>query len=106
VEGSSLQSRQRNFVPKDAPQVLGLSNMLVWTSQDTVPHTMTSNDPLYNDKINDPFDLLQWQNKIPGGFILPSKTFEFTFTTVCTYPYHCTPHPWMQGQVEIVENFI
>jgi plastocyanin len=105
VEGAVLQTQANHFVPKDARGVIGLSNKVMWTNKDSTPHTVTSDDPQYVDKINGPFDSLQQQDKIPGGFILPGKTFEFTFTATGTYSYHCSPHPWMQGKVDIVENF-
>lgn len=105
VKDANLQSNPNNFVPKDARSVLGISNKVEWTSQDTVPHTVTGDDPQYVDKINGPFDSLKQQDSIPGGFIMPGKSFDFTFTHVGTYSYHCTPHPFMQGKVEVVENF-
>jgi plastocyanin len=106
VKDASLQSNPKNFVPKDVRGVLGVSNKVVWTNDDGVPHTVTGDDPQYIDKINGPFDSLQQQESVPGGFILPGKTFEFTFTAAGTYTYHCTPHPFMQGKVEIVQNFV
>lgn len=105
VQDAVLQSNPRNFIPKDARAALGLSNKVVWTNDDSVPHTVTTDDPPYVDRVNGPFDSLQQQESIPGGFLLPGKTFEFTFTHPGTYPYHCTPHPWMTGKVEVVENF-
>ncbi len=105
IQDAVLQSNPRHFVPVDARAVLGLSNKVIWTNQDAVPHTVTSDDPPYVDKINGPFDSLQQQESIPGGFLLPGKTFEFTFTAEGTYGYHCSPHPWMQGKVEVVPNF-
>lgn len=106
VEGAVLQTQAQHFVPKDVRAPLGLSNKVEWTNHDSVPHTVTSDDPQYTDKINGPFDSLQQQDNIPGGFLLPGKTFEFTFTAEGTYAYHCSPHPWMQGKVEIVPNFV
>jgi plastocyanin len=106
VKDANLQSNPQNFVPKDVRAALGLSNKVIWTNNDGVPHTVTSDDPQYIDKINGPFDSLQQQESIPGGFLLPGKTFEFTFTAEGTHPYHCTPHPWMQGKVEVVPNFV
>lgn len=105
VQGAVSQSQPNHFVPKAARTVLGLSNTVVWTNKDSTAHTVTSDDPIYTDKINGPFDTTQQQDSVPGGFILPGKTFEFTFTAAGTHGYHCIPHPWMQGQVEVVENF-
>jgi plastocyanin len=105
VKDAVLQSNPNNFVPKDARAVLGLSNKVIWTNNDEATHTVTSDDPVYIDKINGPFDSLQQQTTTPGGVLPPGKTFEFTFTHEGTYPYHCTPHPYMTGKVEVVPNF-
>jgi plastocyanin len=77
---------------------------VVWENQDTVPHTVTSDDG-YIDQINGPFNSLEQQELIPGGFLKEGQTFAFVFTKVGNYPYHCEPHPWMQGSIEVVENF-
>lgn len=28
----------------------------------------------------------------------------FVFTTDGVYPYHCEPHPWMQGKITILKQ--
>lgn len=104
VEGSSLETNGRFFVPKDGRTTIEIDNRVVWTSKDTVPHTVTSDDG-YVDRINGPFDSLQQQESVPGGFVKSGESFEFIFTKVGEYRYHCEPHPWMQGSIEVVENF-
>ena len=99
AEGASLPTNGQFFVPKEARGVIGLSNKVVWTNTDVTGHTVTT-DNGYVDKINGDFDSLK-----QGGIIPPGETFEFTFTEVGEYPYHCEPHPHMQGVVDIVENF-
>ena len=101
VEGAVLESNTRNFVPKEARGTLELSNKVVWTNNDSTPHTVTTDDPPYVDQINGEFDsTIQL-----GTLIMPGETFEFTFTKEGEYAYHCTPHPHMKGLVEIVPNF-
>ena len=29
----------------------------------------------------------------------PGETYEFLFTEPQDVPYHCTPHPWMEGTI-------
>ncbi len=103
VEGSSQPEQTRNFQPKKVRGIIGLSNKIVWVNEDPVPHTVTSDDG-YVDQISGPFDSLQQQDHVPGGFLKEDLIFEFTFTKVGEYLYHCKPHPWMKGKVEIVEN--
>jgi len=99
AEGASLPTNGQFYVPKETRGVIGVSNKVVWTNTDVTGHTVTTDDG-YVDKINGDFDSLK-----QGGIIPPGETFEFTFTEVGEYPYHCEPHPHMQGSVEIVENF-
>jgi plastocyanin len=99
--GSSLESNEEFFVPKSARTTIGIDSKLVWENKDTVPHTVTT-DNGYKDQINGDFDTLKI---VEGGFVMPGETFEFVFTKVGEYPYHCEPHPWMQGTVVVVENF-
>lgn len=100
LENSFVESNPRNYDPKSVRGILGVSNRVVWTNNDTFGHTVTSDEPAYVDQINGKFDSLA-----QGGLVLPGETFEFTFTKPGTYRYHCEPHPWMEGTVEIVENF-
>jgi plastocyanin len=99
--GSSLESNPEFFVPEDARVTIGIDSRVVWENEDTIPHTVTT-DNNYVDQINGPFDTMK---QVEGGFVLAGKTFEFVFTKVGQYPYHCEPHPWMQAEVEVVENF-
>jgi plastocyanin len=93
--GSSQPSQTKNFEPKQAQANLGVSNKVVWTNIDAVPHSVTS-DNGYKDKISGSFNSIDTIGLIP-----PKQTFEFTFTTEGEYPYHCEPHPWMTGKVTI-----
>jgi plastocyanin len=100
VEGAALESNSRNYVPKEVRGLLGLSNKVVWTNNDSTSHTVTSDDD-YVDRVNGPFASTEQL----GSLINPGTTFEFTFTAVGEYAYHCDPHPHMKGMVEIVPNF-
>jgi plastocyanin len=100
AEGASLPTNGQFFVPKEERGTIGISNNVVWTNADVTGHTVTTDDG-YVDIINGDFDSTQQL----GAIIMPGETFEFTFTQVGEYPYHCEPHPHMQGSVEIVENF-
>lgn len=65
---------------------------VTWTNQDNMGHNVVSDNsspaggpPKTNDLISN------------------GETYSFTFNTVGTFTYHCTPHPFMQGTVEVVE---
>lgn len=100
AEGASLPTNGRFFVPKEVDATIGISNKVVWTNDDIIGHTVTSDDG-YVDIINGDFD----STKQLGDVVNPGETFEFTFTKVGEYPYHCEPHPHMQGIIRVIENF-
>ncbi|HEY8140329.1 MAG TPA: plastocyanin/azurin family copper-binding protein [Nitrososphaera sp.] len=104
VEGSSLESNPDFFVKKDERATLEISNMVIWENNDTIPHTVTS-DNGYKDAYSGLFDSRARQELGGDAFVMPGKTYEFLFTKPGQYAYHCEPHPWMQGSIEIVENF-
>lgn len=40
----------------------------------------------------------------PGSELIgKGQTYSYTFDTVGTYKYHCEPHPYMHGVVEVTE---
>ena len=96
--GSSQPSQTENFVPKEVEGALGLSNKFIWTNDDSVPHSVTS-DTAYEDPVNGAFNSMDTIGLIPAN-----EKYEFTFTEVGEYPYHCEPHPWMTGKVTVAEG--
>lgn len=62
---------------------------VVWTNQDSIQHDVTP------DEESDAFT---------GSELLSrGQSYNFTFDTVGTFTYHCTPHPFMTGSVTVVE---
>lgn len=57
-----------------------------WVNEDPVAHTSTSDDGMWD-----------------SGLFGPGETFELRFTEPGTYPYHCTPHPFMTGTVVVTD---
>lgn len=105
VKNAVLESNPKNFDPKDVRGIIGVSNRVTWTNQDTVAHTVTS-DQEYVDSINGKFDSLAHSDQTSGGFVQPNGgSWSFTFTKTGDYAYHCEPHPYMKAMVRIVENF-
>jgi plastocyanin len=104
IHGASSPNNAEHFVPSAIRAAIGATNKVIWTNQDEVAHTVTS-DNGYNDKINGPFDSLQHPDQNGGGYIMPGKSWSFTFTAEGDYAYHCVPHPFMTGVVHVVPNF-
>jgi plastocyanin len=58
---------------------------VTWTNNDSVSHTVTSNDNLFN-----------------SGTLAKGATFQHTFNQKGTFAYHCSIHTSMTAKV-IVE---
>lgn len=56
---------------------------VTWTNSDTVLHTVTEENGLFN------------------GWLQPGENLTFTFNTPGTYMYTCTVHPWSTGMVTV-----
>jgi hypothetical protein len=94
VDGAVIQGNP-NFVPKVHLSTLEIDNHVIWTNQDSVAHTVTP-DKEFEDSYSGDFG--------SPGVILPGKSYEFLFTEPAEIKYHCTPHPWMTGEIIIIKN--
>ena len=85
IPGSGANaSLVQTYSPDPVTVVIGVNNTVVWTNNDTAPHTVTANDGSFD-----------------SGNMAPTATFTFTFTTPGTYHYHCIYHPWMVATVVV-----
>jgi len=71
------------FVPSTLTVSVGTT--VTWTNNDSVSHTVTSNDNLFE-----------------SGNLAKGATFSHTFNQKGTFNYHCSIHPSMTGKI-IVE---
>jgi len=95
ILGSANPEQKDNFIPKLVPVQLGVDNKVVWTNKDEVAHTVTPDSP-YADPYSGEFG--------SPGVIKPGATYEFLFTSDQKLSYHCSPHPWMKGSLEITKQ--
>ena len=95
IIGSASEEQQDNFVPKLVNIQLGIDNHVVWVNQDDVAHTVTP-DHRTADSYSGDFG--------SPGVVLPGETYEFLFTEPHHISYHCQPHPWMTGTLEITKQ--
>lgn len=80
------------------PVEVNEGDTVIWTNDDTTPHTATSGTAPTPDGTFG-------GNAETGGVILvKGKTQSFTFTEEGTYPYFCTLHPNMVGTVTVGEG--
>lgn len=74
----------RNFAFRPAQLRVRPGTTVRWVNHDPVAHSSTS-------------DTKAWESPLIG----PGETYERTFRKPGSYPYHCTPHPFMTGVVEV-----
>jgi hypothetical protein len=96
VPGAENPQQFINYVPKSKDSQLGVDNLVIWTNtSDSASHTVTPDKP-FKDSYSGDFG--------SPGVIKPGKTYQFLFTQVVAIKYHCEPHPWMQGTINIVHG--
>lgn len=62
---------------------------VIWINKDDTKHTVTAD--------TDP------EASLDSPYFGTGETFEYTFDTIGIFPYHCAPHPYMKGTVEVME---
>lgn len=75
-----------NFAHAPARIEVAAGTTIEWTNRDPVDHTVTADDGAWD-----------------SGLIEPGGTWRRTFDRPGTYPFHCTPHPFMRGVVVVRE---
>ena len=73
-----------NFSFSPATVTVAPGTTVVWTNQDDVPHTVTSDENVFGSSALD-----------------TGERFEFTFKKAGTFPYYCKVHPTMTGKVVV-----
>jgi plastocyanin len=73
-----------NFVFGPQTITVPVGTTVTWTNADDIPHTSVSTEGVFKSKVLD-----------------TDEKFSFTFTKAGTYPYYCTIHPKMTGQVVV-----
>jgi plastocyanin len=79
---STVDIRGFQFIPARVEVAVGTT--ITWTNRDQVVHTATADDGSWD-----------------SGAIQPGATWSRTFDRAGTYPYHCTPHPFMRGLIVV-----
>jgi len=73
-----------NFVFGPQTITVPVGATVTWTNKDDIPHTSVSTDGVFKSKVLD-----------------TDEQFSYTFTKAGTYPYYCTIHPKMTGNVVV-----
>src|SRR5450759_385754 len=83
----TVNMKNIQFVPANITIKAGTT--VTWVNQDGFAHTVVSGTR------DNPTTLFA------SGDIQAGQIFFYTFTTPGVYPYHCTPHQVMDGQVTV-----
>ncbi len=79
-----------NYTFNPTPLKVKKGTKVTWTNHDVVKHTVT-------------IDAGQPAGGPDSPLFGKNETFSYTFDSVGTYNYHCSPHPYMHGVVEVTE---
>ena len=94
VPGAVVEGN-KNYVPNNAVVVLTINNKVIWQNNDDTAHTVTPDhrsEDSYSGEFGSP------------GVMKPGESYEFLFTEPQDVPYHCTPHPWMEGTISVEKS--
>ena len=92
---SSAQSSQakeieiKDYTYTPAKIQIKKGTKVTWTNQDSVRHDVSP------DNESEDFEA--------SKLLAKGESYSFTFNTVGTYSYHCSPHPYMKAAVEVTE---
>ena len=73
-----------NFVFGPQAITVPIGTTVTWTNSDDIPHTAVSTEGVFKSKVMD-----------------TDEKFSYTFTKAGTYPYYCSVHPKMTGQIVV-----
>jgi plastocyanin len=80
--GAEVKIDNFSFGPQTITVPVGAT--VTWTNRDDIPHTSVSTEGAFKSKVMD-----------------TDEKFSYTFTKAGTYPYYCSIHPKMTGQVVV-----
>jgi len=83
-DNATNQVKIDNFSFTPAILTVSPGTTVTWTNSDDVPHTVVSDDKLFKSKVLD-----------------TDERFSYTFTKPGTFPYFCSVHPKMTGQIVV-----
>ena len=80
--GAADPNNDQSFVPQFIS--MPIQSTVYWTNDDSIQHTVTSDEGLFD-----------------SGPISPGDTFDNIFDSPGESGYHCAIHPWMTGSVMV-----
>jgi len=87
VQANSVEIRNSAYSPSKITIKKGTT--VTWTNRDSMQHDISPDNPTDEFKKSE--------------LLSDGESYSVTFNTTGTYTYHCTPHPFMKGTVEVTE---
>ncbi len=87
-QANAVNIQNYKFAP--SPLKVKKGTTVTWTNKDIAKHNVE-------------VDNGQPAGGPNGPLIGKGQSYSFTFNAVGTYSYHCSPHPYMKGVVEVTE---
>jgi len=87
INGAFNPSSSVHFSPATVTLVIGVNNTVTWINNDYTIHTVTSDSGIFG-----------------SGLLNNGNSWTYTFTKAGTYGYHCAIHPFMTGEIIVVQN--
>lgn len=81
---ASMEIKIDNFSFEPQTVTIPVGATVTWVNRDDIPHTSVSTDGVFKSKVID-----------------TDGNFSYTFAKAGTYPYYCSIHPKMTGQVVV-----
>ena len=78
-----------NYTFNPTPLKVKVGTKVTWTNHDIAKHSITMD----SGQAGGPDSQL----------FAKGESYSFTFTTAGTFKYHCSPHPYMHGVVEVTQ---
>ena len=79
---ANVQVQIDNFSFGPQTVTVPVGGTVTWTNRDDTPHTVVSTEGVFKSKVRD-----------------TDEKFSYTFTKAGKYPYYCSVHPKMTGQI-------
>jgi amicyanin len=76
---------------------------VTWTNRDTVQHNVMKEHDNDSEAHDAPTPDKVRPDVLAGPLLAQGESYSFTFTDAGSFPYHCSPHPYMKGAVTVVE---
>jgi plastocyanin len=91
---------KQGYQPSEIRVVIGLNNTVRWINEDITTYSVVAanfDDPNFFNATTDSDG-----NPTDQAWLVPSESFEYTFTKAGIFDYHSVPHPWMRGTVIVL----